>query len=128
MTGRVVVATPRAPAAIGPYSQAVKAGGFVFTAGQIALDPVGGTLVGGGDAARETEQVLTNLEAVLMAAGTSLTRAVRCDVFLADLADFARVNEVYARHFPHDPPARVTTQAAGLPKGARVEIAVIAQA
>ena len=126
MTGRVVVSTPRAPAAIGPYSQAVKAGGFVFTAGQIALDPATGALVGGGDAARETEQVLTNLEAVLAAAGTSLARAVRCDVFLADLADFARVNEVYAKRFTEAPPARVTTQAAALPKGARVEIAVIA--
>jgi len=123
---RRVVSTPRAPAAIGPYSQAIAAGGFVFTAGQIALDPATGALVGGGDAARETVQVLANLEAVLGAAGTSLAKVVRCDVFLADLADFARVNEVYAQRFPKEAPARVTTQAAALPKGARVEIAVIA--
>ena len=128
MGERTVISTPRAPAAIGPYSQAIRAGGFVFTAGQIALDPVTGALVGGGDAARETEQVFANLEAVLEAAGTKLARAVRCDVFLADLGDFARVNEVYAKRFLEAPPARVTTQAAALPKGARVEIAVIALA
>jgi 2-iminobutanoate/2-iminopropanoate deaminase len=126
MSERRVVATSSAPAAIGPYSQAVIASGFVFTAGQVALHPSSGLLVGEGDVVRETEQVLTNLEAVLAAAGTSLARAVRCDVFLADLADFGRMNEVYARRFPAAPPARVTTQAAALPKGARVEIAVIA--
>jgi 2-iminobutanoate/2-iminopropanoate deaminase len=123
---RTVVTTAAAPKAIGPYSQAIVAGGFVFTAGQVALDPVTGALVGGGDVVKETEQVLANLSAVLAAAGTSLARAVRCDVFLADLGDFARMNEVYARHVPGEPPARVTIQAAALPKGARVEIAVVA--
>lgn len=126
MSERTVVRTPEAPAAIGPYHQAIRAGGWVFTAGQIALDPATGALVGGGDVTRETEQVLRNLEAVLRAAGTTLARAVRCDVFLADLADFAAMNAVYARWFPSDPPARVTVQAARLPKDARVEIAVIA--
>jgi 2-iminobutanoate/2-iminopropanoate deaminase len=120
------VSTAAAPKAIGPYSQAIVAGGFVFTAGQVALDPGTGSLVGGGDVVKETEQVLANLRAVLVAAGTGLDRAVRCDVFLADLGDFARMNEVYARHFPAVPPARVTIQAAALPKGARVEIAVVA--
>ncbi|MFM8979222.1 MAG: Rid family detoxifying hydrolase [Planctomycetia bacterium] len=125
---RRAVATPRAPAAIGPYSQAIVAGGFVFTAGQVALDPASGQLVGGGDVVREAEQVFANLAAVLEAAGSSLAAAVRCDVFLADLADFGRGNEVYARHMPSPAPARVTTQAAALPRGARVEIAVIARA
>jgi 2-iminobutanoate/2-iminopropanoate deaminase len=112
---RRVVATAAAPKAIGPYSQAVVAQGFVFTAGQIALDPATATLVGGGDAARETEQVLRNLEAVLREAGSSLDRVVRCDVFLASLEDFGAMNEVYARFFPRTPPARVTVQAARLP-------------
>jgi 2-iminobutanoate/2-iminopropanoate deaminase len=128
MTARHVISTPRAPAAIGPYSQAIKAGGLVFTAGQIALDPASGALVGQGDACLEAEQVLTNLAAVLEAAGTSLDRCVRCDVFLADLADFAAVNAVYARWFPRDPPARVTVGASRLPKDARVEIAAVALA
>ena len=128
MSARTVVATPNAPAAIGPYSQGIVAAGLVFTAGQVALDPRTGTLVGGGDVARETEQVLANLEAVLVAAGSDLARVVRCDVFLADLADFAAMNAVYARRFPGAPPARVTVQAARLPKDARVEIAAIALA
>jgi 2-iminobutanoate/2-iminopropanoate deaminase len=123
---RRVVSTAKAPKAIGPYSQAVVAGGFVFTAGQIALDPATGALVGEGNAAREAEQVLKNVAAVLEAAGSGLDRVVRCDVFLADLADFAAVNEVYARSFGKEPPARVTVQAARLPKDARVEIAAIA--
>jgi len=132
MNERSIVSTPGAPKAIGPYSQAVALpggtafGGLVFTAGQIALDPATGALVGGGDAARETERVLKNIEAILTAAGSGLERIVRCDVFLADLADFGAVNDVYGRFFPSDPPARVTTQAARLPKDARVEIAAIA--
>ncbi|MFM8385424.1 MAG: Rid family detoxifying hydrolase [Planctomycetia bacterium] len=124
---RKPVATTGAPAAIGPYSQAIVAGGFVFTAGQVALHPGTGQMVGAGDVVLEAEQVFANLRAVLEAAGSSLAQAVRCDVFLADLADFARVNEVYARHVPSPAPARVTTQAAALPRGARVEIAVIAR-
>ena len=126
MTDKRIVSTDAAPKAIGPYSQAVVAGDLVFTAGQIALDPASGALVGGGDAALETERVMKNLEAVLIAAGSSLDRVVRCDVFLSDLADFGAVNEVYGRFFPASPPARVTTQAARLPKGARVEIAATA--
>ncbi len=128
MSERRVVSSPQAPRAIGPYSQAVSAAGFVFTAGQVALDPATGALVGAGDVARETEQVLRNLSAVLAAAGSSLERAVRCDVFLADLGDFEAMNAVYARWFPGAPPARVTVQAARLPRDARVEIAVIALA
>jgi 2-iminobutanoate/2-iminopropanoate deaminase len=126
MTDRRTIATAGAPKAIGPYSQAVATGGFVFTAGQIALDPSSGALVGGGDAGRETERVLKNVEAVLLAAGSSLDLVVRCDVFLADLSDFGAVNDVYAKFFPTNPPARVTVQAARLPKDARVEIAAVA--
>jgi 2-iminobutanoate/2-iminopropanoate deaminase len=98
----------------------------VFTAGQIALDPVTGALVGGGAVAAETEQVLRNLAAVLAAAGSGLDHVVRCDVFLADLEDFAAMNAAYGRAFPAAPPARVTVQAARLPRDARVEIAAIA--
>jgi 2-iminobutanoate/2-iminopropanoate deaminase len=126
VSARRIVSTERAPAAIGPYSQAVVHGGLVFTAGQIALDPASGAMVGGEDAAAQAEQVLCNLQAVLAAAGSGLDRALRCDVFLADLEDFAVVNAVYARHFPDGAPARVTVQAARLPKDARVEIACIA--
>ena len=126
MTDRILVSTNRAPRAIGPYSQAVVSAGLVFTAGQIALDPATGALVGGGDTARETERVLKNLEAVLTEAGSGLDRVVRCDVFLADLKDFGAMNEAYGRFFPQDPPARVTVEAARLPKDARVEIAAIA--
>ena len=126
MTDRRIVSTPAAPKAIGPYSQGVVAGGFVFTAGQIALDPATGAVVGGGDVALETERCLKNLEAVLTAAGSGLDLVVRCDVFLANLADFGAMNEVYARFFPAAPPARITVQAARLPKDARVEIAGIA--
>ena len=126
MSERRIVSTSGAPRAIGPYSQAVASGDLVFTAGQIALDPATGALVGGGDAARETERVLKNLEAVLREAGSSLDLVVRCDVYLADLADFGAMNDVYGRFFPANPPARVTVQAARLPKDARVEIAAIA--
>jgi len=126
VTDRRTVSTPAAPKAIGPYSQGIVAGGFVFTAGQIALDPASGALVGGGDVALETERCLKNLDAVLQAAGSGLDLAVRCDVFLASLADFGAMNEIYGRFFPVAPPARVTVQAARLPKDAKVEIAAIA--
>jgi 2-iminobutanoate/2-iminopropanoate deaminase len=126
MTAPRAVETPHAPRAIGPYSQAMVHGGLVFTAGQIALDPATGTLVGGGDAAKEAEQVLTNLAAVLEAAGSDLGLALRCDVYLVNLKDFEAVNAVYARRVGVPPPARVTVQAAALPRGARVEIAAIA--
>jgi 2-iminobutanoate/2-iminopropanoate deaminase len=125
VTEHRIVSTPAAPKAIGPYSQGVVAGGFLFTAGQIALDPASGAFVGGGDVAKETERVLENLRAICVAAGATLGDVVRCDVHLADLADFGRMNEIYARWFPVDPPARLTVQSARLPKDARVEIAAI---
>ncbi|MCB1125070.1 MAG: RidA family protein [Verrucomicrobiae bacterium] len=124
---REIVQTPEAPAAVGPYSQAVKAGGFVFCAGQIPLDPVTGELVA-GDVTAQTERVLQNVKAVLAAAGSNLEQVVKTTVFLQDLGDFAAMNAVYARFFPNHPPARSTIQVAGLPKGARVEIEVTALA
>jgi 2-iminobutanoate/2-iminopropanoate deaminase len=123
--GLGVVATDAAPKAIGPYSQAITTDGLVFTAGQVALDPKSGELVG-TTTAQQTEQVLQNLQAVLAAAGTSLDNVVKTTVYLADMADFAQMNEVYAKHFGTHKPARSTVQAAGLPKAARVEIDVIA--
>lgn len=126
MSDRRTVSTASAPKAIGPYSQGVVAHGFVYTAGQIALDPQSGLMVGSGDVARETERVLESVKAILAAAGTTLEQVVRCEVFLADLADFGAMNEVYGRYFPSNAPARVTVQAARLPKDARVEIAAIA--
>lgn len=125
--GREVVATPAAPAAVGPYSQAIRAGGFVFCAGQIPLDPATGALVE-GDVAAQTARVLENLKAVLEAAGTGMDRVVKTTVYLQDMTDFAAMNEVYARYFPKDPPARAAVQVAALPKGARVEIEAIALA
>ena len=119
-----------APAAIGPYSQAqvVRLHGgnrLVFTSGQIALDPASGQIVG-GDAAAQTTQVLRNLGAVLGGAGLTLADVVKTTVFLADMADFQAMNEVYAKHFPDAPPARTTIAAAGLPRGACVEIEAVA--
>ena len=123
--GLGVVSTDAAPKAIGPYSQAITTDGLVFTAGQVALDPKSGELVG-TTTAQQTEQVFKNLEAVLAAAGSSLGNVVKATVYLADMADFAAMNEVYAKHFGTHKPARSTVQAAGLPKNARVEIDVIA--
>jgi len=123
--GLGVVATDAAPKAIGPYSQAIMTDGLVFTAGQVALDPKSGELVG-TTTAQQTEQVFKNLQAVLAAAGTNLDNVVKTTVYLADMADFAQMNEVYAKHFGTHKPARSTVQAAGLPKAARVEIDVIA--
>jgi 2-iminobutanoate/2-iminopropanoate deaminase len=120
------VQTPHAPAAIGPYSQGIIAGGLVYTAGQIPLDPDTMDLVGGEDVARQTEQVMKNLAAILDAAGASLQSVVKTTVFLADMADFAAMNEVYGRHFGEHRPARSTVQAAGLPKNVRVEIEAVA--
>jgi 2-iminobutanoate/2-iminopropanoate deaminase len=119
------VATDRAPSAIGPYSQAVVGGGFVFAAGQIALDPQTMEMVG-SDVAAQTEQVLRNLEEVLEAAGARLGSVVRTTVYLADMADFQSMNQVYAKHFGDHKPARAAIQAAALPKGALVEIDAIA--
>jgi 2-iminobutanoate/2-iminopropanoate deaminase len=120
-----VIRTSSAPAAIGPYSQAIGAGELVFCSGQIALDPASGKLVA-GDAAAQARQALANLAAVLEAAGSGLERVVKTTIFLVDLADFASVNDVYATFFPAAPPARSTVQVAALPRGARVEIEAIA--
>jgi 2-iminobutanoate/2-iminopropanoate deaminase len=127
-TTRTAIATKGAPAAIGPYSQAVvaPAGQLVFCSGQIALDPTTGEMVGAGDVRAQTERVLENLGAVLAAAGASFATVVKTTIFLADLQDFGNVNEVYARYFPSQPPARATVQAAGLPRGALIEIDAIA--
>ena len=120
-----IIQTDRAPQAIGPYSQAVKARGFVYASGQIPIDPTTGQFVAGG-ITEQTEQVMKNVTAVLEAAGSGLDRIVKTTVFLADMEEFAAMNEVYAKFFPSDPPARATVQAAGLPRNARVEIEVIA--
>lgn len=119
------VATDQAPRAIGPYSQAIATDSLVFTAGQIALDPASGEIVG-RSTAEQTEQVMRNLAAILAAAGCGLDRVVRTTVYLADMADFPAMNEVYAKHFGAHRPARSTVQAAALPKGARVEIDAVA--
>ena len=122
---REITQTERAPGAIGPYSQAVTAGGFVFTSGQIPINPASGEFVAGG-ISEQTEQVLKNLSAVLEAAGASLDRVVKTTVFLASMDEFAAMNEVYGRFFSVKPPARATVQAARLPRDARVEIDAIA--
>ena len=129
---REAISTEHAPRAIGPYSQAVVAavappgGRMVFCSGQIPLDPVSGEMVGAGDVAAQADRVLQNLRAVLLAAGASLEMVVKTTIYLADLRDFGTVNEVYARYFSAQPPARATIQAAGLPRGALVEIDAIA--
>lgn len=121
------VVTSQAPAPVGPYNQAVKAGGLLFCSGQIALDPASGEMVGGGDVEAETRQVLANLKAVLAEAGCTPQQVVRTTVFLADLGDFARVNAIYADTFGAGvSPARACVEVAALPKGARVEIDCIA--
>jgi 2-iminobutanoate/2-iminopropanoate deaminase len=119
------VSTPNAPKPIGPYSQGVIAGGLLFLSGQIALDPKTDEMVQGGIEA-QTDQVLKNLIAVLKEAKVGPENVVRTTVYLADFADFPKMNEVYARYFPKEPPARSTIQAAALPKNARIEIDVIA--
>src|SRR6476619_2441892 len=119
------IQTDNAPAAIGPYSQAIKAGGFVFASGQIPIDPQTGQFVPGG-IAEQTEQVLKNLSAVLEAAGSSLDQVVKTTVFLLDMQEFTAMNEVYGKFFGAQPPARATVQAARLPRDARVEIEAIA--
>jgi 2-iminobutanoate/2-iminopropanoate deaminase len=122
---REIIQTDNAPGAIGPYSQAIKAGGFVFVSGQIPTDPQTGEFVAGG-ITEQTEQVLKNLKAVLEAAGSSLDQVVKTTVFLADMKDFPGMNEVYATFFSGAPPARATVAAAGLPRDARVEIEAVA--
>jgi len=124
---RDVIVTKDGPAAIGPYSQAIRANGFVFVSGQIALDPVTNTLVT-GDAGFQTDRVLKNLAGILGAAGSSLEKVVRSTVFLKDMNDFAAMNEVYGKYFAAAPPARSTVEVARLPKDVAVEIDVIALA
>ncbi len=123
----MIVSTEQAPAAIGPYSQAVIAQGFVFCSGQISLTPDGEGPVG-ETAAEQTEQIMKNIEAVLEAAGSNLERVVKTTIFLLDMQDFQAVNEVYASRFPQNPPARSTVAVSALPRKARVEIEVIATA
>jgi 2-iminobutanoate/2-iminopropanoate deaminase len=120
------VSTDAAPKAVGPYSQAIVAGNLIFTSGQIPLDPKTQQMVD-GDIRVQTERVMDNLGAVLKAAGASFADVVKATIFLADLGDFGTVNEIYGKRFPGNPPARSTVQVAALPKGARVEIELIAQ-
>ena len=122
---REPLSTPNAPAAIGPYSQAIRAGDFLFVSGQIPLDPATGTLIQ-GDIAEQTHRVLRNLAAILEAAGTSFQHVVKTTVYLADMSEFAAMNEIYGTYFPAPAPARATVQAARLPRDVRVEIDLIA--
>lgn len=124
-TVKKIIATDRAPRAIGPYSQAVRAGNLVFASGQIPIDPTTGQFVAGG-IVEQTEQVLRNLTAVFAAADVEMSQITKTTVFLVDMDDFNAMNEVYGRFFPEDPPARATVQAARLPRDARVEIEAIA--
>ncbi len=123
---REVVKTEMAPKAIGPYEQALKLDGWVYTSGQIPLDPKSGAMVEGGIGA-QTRQVLDNLRAVLEAAGTSMSRVIRATVYMTNLGDFQKMNEVFAEYFPKDKPVRSTVGVASLPRGAMVEIDLIAQ-
>lgn len=124
---RDVIHTQKAPKAIGPYSQAIAVapGRTIYLSGQIPLDPVSMELVA-GDVSAQTQQVMSNLEAVLTAAGCTFANVARCTIFLTDLADFGKVNEVYGRYFSSNPPARATVQVSALPRGAKVEIDCIA--
>ena len=124
---RDVISTKQAPQAIGPYSQAIRAGGFIFTSGQVAIDPATQQVVA-GDVAAQAERVLKNLAAILAEAGSSLEKVVRCTVFLKNMGDFGAMNEVYGRFFNQSPPARSTVEVARLPKDVLVEIDAIAQA
>jgi len=122
---REIISTEHGPKAIGPYSQAVKANGFVFTAGQVALDPATGSVVG-AEIKAQTERVMENLKGIVEAAGSTMHKVVKTTVFLKDMNDFAAMNEVYARYFPAAPPARSTVEVSRLPKDVRVEIEVVA--
>jgi len=124
---RDVISTNQAPQAIGPYSQAIRAAGFVFTSGQVAIDPATQQVIS-GDVAAQTERVLKNLAAILETSGSSLEKVVRCTVFLKNMGDFAAMNETYGRYFKQSPPARSTVEVARLPKDVLVEIDAIALA
>lgn len=119
-----VISTERGPKAIGPYSQAIKAGGFIYTAGQIPFDPSTGQIIQ-GDVAAQTVRVLENLKAIVEAAGSSLDKAVKATVYLKDMNDFAAMNEAYARYFTKNPPARSTVEVSRLPRDVRVEIDLV---
>jgi 2-iminobutanoate/2-iminopropanoate deaminase len=122
---KIVIQSSKAPAPIGPYSQAIKAGNFLFASGQIALDPISGALVM-GTIETETHQVMKNIEAVLEEAGMSFDNVVKTTIFLMDMKDFANVNAVYGSYFKNNFPARETVQVSGLPKGVNVEISILA--
>lgn len=119
-----IISTEKGPKAIGPYSQAIRANGFVFISGQVAFDPSTGQLIE-GDVAKQTARVLDNLKAIAEAAGSSIDKAVKATVFLKDMNDFASMNEVYSCYFPHQPPARSTVEVARLPRDVRVEIDLV---
>jgi 2-iminobutanoate/2-iminopropanoate deaminase len=123
---RQTIQAAGAPKAIGPYSQAVKAGGFLFCSGQIAIDPSTGDMLGASDVKAQAKRVMENLKAVLEAAGASFASVVKTTIYLVDLGDFGAVNEIYGGYFAGDPPARATVQVAGLPRGALVEIDAVA--
>ncbi len=122
-----IVSSDLAPKAIGPYSQAIDLGDLVFLSGQIPLDPASGQFVGAGDIQAQSERVLQNMQGVLKTAGLTMANVVRTTVYLVDLAEFAKMNEIYAKYFATEPPARSTVQVVALPKGARVEIDAIAR-
>jgi len=122
-----IIATDRGPKAIGPYSQAIKANGLIFISGQISIDPRTQQLIE-GDVTKQTERVMENLKGIVEAAGSSLDKTLKTTVFLADMGDFAAMNEVYGRYFTQAPPARATVQVARLPRDVRVEIELIAEA
>jgi 2-iminobutanoate/2-iminopropanoate deaminase len=124
---KIKVETPNAPAAIGPYSQAIKANGFLFISGQIPLDPQTGQMTA-VDAVTQTKQVMENIRAILTVDGLAFADIVKTTIFLTDLSDFGRVNEAYGAYFETDPPARATVQVSALPKGARVELEAVAAA
>jgi 2-iminobutanoate/2-iminopropanoate deaminase len=124
---REVIATEQAPQAIGPYSQAIRTQGLIFTSGQIAIDPATAQIIA-GDVSAQTDRVLKNLAAILQASGSSLEKVLRCTVFLKNMGDFAAMNEVYGRYFKQEPPARSTVEVARLPKDVLIEIDVIALA
>jgi len=124
---REVIATEEAPKAIGPYSQAIRAEGFIFTSGQIAIDPASAQIIA-GDVSAQTDRVLKNLAAILQASGSTLEKVLRCTVFLKNMGDFAAMNEIYGRYFSQSPPARSTVEVARLPKDVLIEIDVIALA